>query len=127
MSALTAYMDAVVDALMDVGLGVRDHECDETDPCISIDLDPVSAVRQPALAWTPHAGWRVSMRCRGIVRRPTVRWLAAGPVPYPTTVAEAVHAWLADLDALDGSPPPVYDTLPSLLDAALAEAARAPR
>lgn len=120
---LVRYMDAVVDALMDGGIGVRDHEADENAPMmISVDLDPVSAVRQPVMLWTPPTGWRIAMLCRGAVRLPTLRYLAAGPVPYPPEVAAAAAAWLADPAALTDVQP-VYDTVPRLIVQALAEAA----
>ncbi|WP_433225540.1 DUF6292 family protein [Actinomadura formosensis] len=120
---LAAYMDAVTDALMAADVGVRDHYADEHGPQIGIDLDPVSAVRQPTMLWTPAAGWRIAMLCRGDVRRATLRWLAAGPVPYPAEVVAAAARWLADPGALTGVAP-VYDTVPHLIERALAEAAR---
>ena len=121
------YMDAVVDALMDAGIGVRDHVCDERHPMlISIDLDPVSTVRRPIMAWAPDMGWQIAMLCREQVRPATIRYLAAGPVPYPSQVAEAVTAWLADPGSLTDAQP-VYETVPRLLTAALADAAGTPR
>lgn len=124
---LVRYMDAVVDALLDGGIGVRDHVADDRHPqLISIDLDPVSTVRRPIMAWAPDMGWQIAMLCREQVRTPTIRYLAAGPVPYPSEVAEQVREWMNDPAALTGTRP-VYDTVPHLTAKALAEAARAPR
>ncbi len=117
------YMDAVVDALMDAGIGVRDHVCDERHPMlISIDLDPVSTVRRPIMAWAPDMGWQIAMLCREQVRPATIRYLASGPAPYPSDVAEDVARWLADPAALTATRP-IYDTVPHLIERALAEAA----
>ena len=99
-SPLVAYLDAVVAALMDAGIGVRDHLADENGPIIEIELDPVSAVRQPVMDWTPATGWRIAMTCRGKIRPATIRYLAAGPVPQPAVVAERARRWLDDPDDL---------------------------
>ena len=124
---LVRYMDAVVDALLGAGIGVRDHCADDRHPrLISIDLDPVSAVRRPIMAWTPETGWQIAMLCREQVRPATIRFLAAGPVPFPSQVSEAVTAWLADPGSLTDEQP-VYETVPRLLTAALADAAGTPR
>lgn len=120
---LVNYMDAVVDALMAAEIGVCGHGADERHPqLISIDLDPVSAVRQPILGWTAEEGWRIAMLCRGAVRIPTLRYLAAGPVPFPSEVAEQVRRWLTDPFALTDVRP-VYGTVPHLIERALTEAA----
>lgn len=124
---LVRYMDAVVYALLDAGIGVRDHVCDERHPrLISIDLDPVSDVRRPIMAWAPETGWQIAMLCREQVRIPTIRYLAAGPVPYPSEVAEQVREWLDDPFSFTAVAP-VYDTAPHLITRALAEAAGTPQ
>lgn len=120
---LVRYMDAVVDALLDADIGVRDHYADDRHPqLISIDLDPVSAVRRPIMAWAPDMGWQIAMLCREQVRTPTIRYLAAGPVPYSSEVAEQVREWLDDPFSFTAVQP-VYDTVPHLIVKALAEAA----
>ncbi|MFC4048356.1 DUF6292 family protein [Actinomadura syzygii] len=119
---LTTYLDAVIDALMAAGLGVRDNLSDEHGPLLLIDLDPVSAVRQPVMDWTPAAGWRIAMKHRGRIRPSTIRYLAAGPVPSPTEVAGRARSWLNSPHALTRALPK-YDTS-HWMDAALAQAIR---
>lgn len=120
---LARYKDAVVDALLDADVGVRDNIAVEAVPMIGADLDPVTAVRQPVMVWTPSTGWRIAMTCRGKIRPATIRYMASGPVPLPASVAEDARRWLADPAALTDVEP-AYDTAPHLIQRALAEAAR---
>jgi glyoxylase-like metal-dependent hydrolase (beta-lactamase superfamily II) len=94
VSALVAYRDAVVDALMAAGIGVRDNEADESGPLIGIDLDPLDAYRTPTLVWTPAAGWRIGISDGLAVDPESIRYVGLEAVPLPAHVAGIVGVWL---------------------------------
>lgn len=109
---LRAYADAIVDALMAAGIGVRDNESDggPGGPSIGIDLDPIDSTRTPVMLWTPAHGWRIGVHQAGHgVDSATIRYLALGMVPRPVDVARAVQHWRTSPTSLTRAQP-LYST-----------------
>jgi Family of unknown function (DUF6292) len=110
-SPLVAYRDAVVDALLAAGIGVRDNEADEAGPSIGIDLDPLDAHRTPVLVWTPSAGWRIGLSDGSAVDPDTIRYVGQESAPPPSHVATHVNAWQGNPDHLQRTEP-AYGAMP---------------
>lgn len=122
---LVAYKDAVIDALMAAGIGVRDNEADDSGvrPALHIELDPDDLNRTPVMKWAPRSGWSIAYAVPGS-RAEVRRYLALGKVPRPDNIVRMVKLWLDDPGNL-GRLEPFYETEPRPnLDRRLAERAQ---
>ncbi|WP_433233792.1 DUF6292 family protein [Actinomadura nitritigenes] len=125
-SPLLAYLDAVVDALMLIGVGVRDHEAGDGrgGPSLGIELDPLDSGRTPVMAWTPRAGWRLAVRQGEDLAARSINYVGIEAVPHPDIVAAIALRWRTAPDRLALAAQPSFGDIPRAdLDALLAERA----